>query len=65
MEQKTNVQLCLQVTTTDENGVKIEAMSGCPYPAQLVPDILKFLKNGYSLLVEVVEYSPAVTAVES
>lgn len=59
------VQLCLQVTTTDENGVKIDALSGCPYPAQLVPDILKFMKNGYSLLVEVIEYSPASSAVES
>lgn len=64
MEQNQK-QLCLQVTTTDENGIKIEAMSGCPYPAQLVPDILKFMKNGYSLLVEVVEYSPAINAVES
>lgn len=64
MEQN-KVQLCLQVTTTDENGVKIDALSGCPYPAQLVPDILKFMKNGYSLLVEVIEYSPAVSAVES
>lgn len=63
MEQN-KMKLCLQVTTTDENGVKIEAMSGCPYPAQLVPDILKFMKNGYSLLVEVVEYSPVSDAVE-
>ena len=57
MEQNRE-QLALKVSTFDEKGYEIPALSGYPYPAQLVPDILKFLKKGYSLSVSVIVYQP-------
>lgn len=57
-KQLTNsaTELCLDVEVTNADGVRVDEL--CLYPAhpQLISEILHFLRDGYTMTVQVVHF---------